>query len=388
MSRTIVLASLLVAAACTTATTPGPEDFSEAWAQGVGDYLGLATTATETTTEGVTTFEFDVKSGPKCLRGDPFRMAVRDQKSDNLMIFLQGGGACWSKFCLAIQKAPEGIPKLDVIDPARADNPFRTWNQVYLPYCDGSMFAGEADADDDGDGKLDRQQHGLRNLSAALDVAIKRFPHPKRIVLMGSSGGGFGTIPAVLLVRKLWPDPEILVVQDSGTGTGKEGDPAFLATLVSEFHVQRFFPPSCTECTTSAHLTPLLDWEMARDSKLRVAAFSSYNDSIMSSVFLKIDPDQFKKGLLEATGALHTAYPERYKRFLAAGTMHTTMLGDVSGLVGADLTAVTLPPEAMGALATIVIGTIDSTKIGDLSMASWLAAAVDNTAAWQDVLAP
>ena len=364
------------------------QGFGEVWAQGIADYLGLAKGATQATADGVTTYEFDVKSGPMCLRGDPFRMAVRDQKSDNLMIFLQGGGACWSTYCLAIQKAPAGIPKLDVLDPAKATNPFKDWNQVYLPYCDGSMFAGEADADDNGDGVLDRRQHGLRNLTAALDIGVAQFPHPKRITLMGSSGGGFGTIPGILLVRKLWPDVEILVVQDSGTGTGKEGDPAFLAELVKEFNVKRFFPPSCTDCGTSAHLTPLLNWELARDQNLRVAAFSSYNDSIMSGVFFKIDPALFKQGLLEATGALHTAYPDRYKRFLIDGTMHTTMLGDVSGLVGSDLTAVTLPPDAMTALASIVIGNIDDTKQGDVSMAAWLLAAQGNTAAWQDLLAP
>lgn len=380
---------LLTMAACASSTSPPiPQNFDEVLNQGVGDYLGLARTSTTTTADGVTTYEFAVSSGPICLRGDPFRMAVRDQKSDDLVIFLQGGGACWSTFCLAIQKAPPGIPKLDLMDPGKASNPFATWNQVYLPYCDGSMFAGDADADDDGDGKPDRLQHGLRNLSAALDVGVAQFPHPKHIVLAGSSGGGFGTIPGIILVRKLWPDVPILVVQDSGTGTGKEGDPAFLAELVKEFNVKRFFPPSCADCTTSAHLTPLLDWEMARDPNLRVAAFSSYNDSIMSGVFFKIDPALFKQGLLEATGALEAAYPDRYKRFLIDGTMHTTMLGDVSGLVGSDLTAVTLPPDAMSSLATIVIGNIDDTKIGDVSMAQWLAAAVANNAQWTDLLAP
>jgi hypothetical protein len=386
--KPLFLPILLLAAACTTPTTaPIAQDFHEALDQGVGAYLGVAKTATQTTADGVTTFEFDVKSGPICLRGDPFRMAVRDQKSDDLLIFLQGGGACWSTFCLAIQKAPSGIPKLDVLDPAKASNPFRTWNQVYLPYCDGSMFAGEADTDDDGDGKLNRQQHGLRNLSAALDVASSHFPKPKRIVLAGSSGGGFGTIPAIILVRKLWPDTPILVVQDSGTGTGKEGDPTFLAELVKQFNVQRFFPPSCTQCSTSAHLTPLLEWEMARDANLRVAAFSSYNDSIMSGVFFKIDPSLFKQGLLEATGKLHDAYPDRYKRFFISGTMHTTMLGDASGIIGNDMTAVTLPKDALAQLATLVLGNIDDTMLGKQTMAAWLKAAVDSDPTWQDLLA-
>ena len=379
---------LVLACACTTTTaveTPAP-DFSEAWSQGVADYVGQAKVASTTTDGDVTTYEFDIASGPVCLRGDPFRMSIRDQKSENLLIFLQGGGACWSNFCLAIQKAPAGIPNLNVLDPKRANNPWKDWNTVYLPYCDGSMFAGNADADDDKDGKIDRYQHGLQNLSAALDRAVAQFPHPKRIALVGSSGGGFGTIPGVLLVRKLWPDAEILMVQDSGTGKAKAGDPAFLATLVHEFKVEKFFPASCTACVGASHLTPLLDWELAHDPKLRVAAFSSYNDSIMSTVFLKIGGDAFKASLLGATDPLHTAYPDRYKRFLINGTMHTTMLGDASGIIGKDMSAVTLPKDSLADLATIVLGNIDETQIGTVTMADWLAAARDNTAAWTDLL--
>lgn len=378
---------LTAAFGCTTTAEPVDRpDFSEAWSQGVADYVGLATVSSSVTAGDVTTYEFATASGPKCLRGDPFRMSIRAKPSDDLLIFLQGGGACWSKFCLAIQKAPSGIPNLDVLDPSRADNPWKDWNVAYLPYCDGSMFAGEADWDDDGDGKLDRQQHGLRNLTAGLDVAVKQSPHPKHIALVGSSGGGFGTIPAVLLVRKLWPDAEILVVQDSGTGTGKPNDPAFLATLISEFKVQKFFPASCTACVNASHLTPLLDWEMARDSKLRVAAFSSYEDSIMAAVFMKIPPADFRSGLLEATGLLHTAYPDRYKRFFTKGSMHTTMLGDASGIIGSDMTAVTLPTESLADLAQIVLGNIQDTQIGGVTMATWLAAARDNSAEWVERL--
>ena len=46
-----------------------------------------------------------------------------------------------------------------------------------------------------------------------------------------------------------------------------------------------------------------LAWELARDANLRVAAFSSYNDSVMSGVFMKIPQEQFKKGLSTSSAA-------------------------------------------------------------------------------------
>ena len=54
------------------------------------------------------------------------------------------------------------------------------WNQVYVPYCDGSLFSSDAQVDVDADGIVDRYHHGLHNLSAALDVAKAEFPAPKR----------------------------------------------------------------------------------------------------------------------------------------------------------------------------------------------------------------
>ena len=383
----LVWAAALPACASEDAATPAQSGFAEVWDQGIADYVGLAQVTTTTLAkDGSTTYTFDPASGPMCLRGDPFKMSIRDNNSDNLLIFLQGGGACWSDFCLAILKAPAGIPTLDVLDPAKPDNPWKDWNVAYLPYCDGSMFAGDNDLDDDADGNKDRFHRGLRNVTAALDQAVAKFPAPKQIVLAGSSGGAFGTIPSVMLVRKMWPTVPILIVQDSGTGVARDGDPAFLAKLVQEFGVEQFFPASCKSCSGASHLTPLLAWVLRQDKNIRVAAFSSYNDLIMADIFLGLTPDQFKTGLLAATSLLHKEFPSRYKRFFINGKMHTTMLGDASGIIGDDLGAVTLPSDVLPKLAEIELGHIADTQIGGVTMAQWLAAARDDSAQWLDLL--
>ena len=72
-------------------------------------------------------------------------------------------------------------------------NPIADWSVVFVPYCDGSVFSGDADFDDDCDGQTDRYQRGLKNLSAGLDVTASTFPSPSRILLPGISAGGFGT---------------------------------------------------------------------------------------------------------------------------------------------------------------------------------------------------
>ena len=136
--RALAFGSLWMLVGCS------PHPFSELMDQGVGDYLGVAEVKSESREDGVDTYVFKQQSGPMCLRGTDYNVSVREKKkSDDLLIFLQGGGACWSDFCLAVETALEGIPSgLEVLDDGLAYNPVRDMSLVYVPYCDASLFAG------------------------------------------------------------------------------------------------------------------------------------------------------------------------------------------------------------------------------------------------------
>lgn len=343
-------------------------------AAGLDRKLGMAVVAQQSTDAGVTTVELDPASGPVCMRGDPFRFALRDGAAEDLLIFLQGGGACWSDFCLAVTKAPAGIPKLDALDPARTDNPWAGSDVVYLPYCDGSMFAGDVELDEDGDGKPDRFQHGLANLTAALEAARARWPAPKRITLAGSSGGSYGTFSALPLVRLLWPDVAIDVVEDSGPGLGKPGDPALVKRLLGEFGALGLVPPSCSDCLASGHLLALRRWQLQHLPNVRVASISALRDGILADVFLGVSGAAYEDALRSETDALAADFPNRYRRFFVAGRHHTALLGTPAGIIGDDLGAVEMPKDALGKLAGIVFGSLATTARDGQPLANWLAA--------------
>jgi hypothetical protein len=329
-----------------------------------------------------TTYRMEPGAGPLCMRGGPFRFAVRDLTPDRLVIFLQGGGACWSEFCLAVNAAPPGIPSVDALDRDMEANPLRDWSVLYLPYCDGSLFIGDADIDEDQDGAPDRFHRGLHNLSAALRKARALYPAPARILLVGSSAGGFGTIPATILVRASWPTAHIDVFNDSGVGVAKPGEPEFIRGLLDEFNATRFIPDTCPDCVTSGHITPLVEWTLARDADIRIAVFSSFYDSIIADVFLKLAPAAFRDALLSETDRVHAAYPDRYRRFFVDGVTHTAMLGDPTGIIGSDLGAIELPPNSGDLLTKVKIGGLDLTTSGDTLVGDWLKAFVTDDPAW------
>ncbi len=317
---------------------PPPEavPYQEIYDQGITRYLGEYTPMTSESDGGIVQHTFGTGDGPQCLAGGEYTMATRDAGSENLVIFLQGGGACWSEFCQATPAAAPGIPEVGILDQTREDNPVRDWDLAYFPYCDGGLHASDADRDVDldGDGNVELQR-GLRNLSAALDVAVNTFPSPKRILLTGESAGGFGTIFATPLVRYLYPDVRIDVVNDSGVGVARPDQPEFLQMLLEEWNMGAFLPESCPDCLDDdGHLTKFLAWTLDEDPTLKRGMLSYNRDFTIGTFFLMIGPDAFEEALYEEMAQLNEAHPERNKSWIPAGVGHTFLRAEPDQTAG------------------------------------------------------
>jgi hypothetical protein len=337
---------------------PAPNPFAEVIEQGLGDHLGTVDPS-EVIEDGATThYLFDPADGPMCLRGGDYWMSVREgtHVAADLVIYLQGGGACWSELCNAFESlGSPAVPESGLLNPTLPVNTFSSWNQVYLPYCDGSLFAGDVDIDDDDDGTIDRFHHGLINLSAGLDVAHDRFPDVERIVLAGASAGSYGVHFSNMLVRTLWPDAEIIVVADCGVGIGKPGDFEFIPSLLEEWNIQYAVPESCPDCVTD-HITNLANWQLEQDPRMRFAAVAAYNDAVIGGVFLGLGAGEYQAAVETELGKLATAHPDRYHRFFFDSSLHTTIVTD--SVAGGGLPGLT--------------ATYDTTLVGGTSVANWL----------------
>lgn len=364
----------------------GSNPFGELFEQGLDRYVGVFEPSNQPqAVEGVKTFEFAVPAdpaaeprGPLCLRGSQFTVDTREGDSDALVIFLQGGGACWDDFCSAIEET-NSISESGILNPDLPGNPVADWDTVYVPYCDGSLFAGDVDRmlpasvlGGPGGAPSMGYQRGLQNLSAALDIAVAEFPSPSRILLTGVSGGAFGTITALPLVRFHYPDTEVLVFNDSGVGVAKDGDPEFLEeTLLAGWNASSLIPASCVDCTSNGHVTRFIEWQLAADESFTMSALSFSRDSVISSFFLMIDPADFTASLLAETGRTTSAFPDRYKRFIPVGSAHTTLLRETSD----------------GGGQPIEIGSLE-TEIEGVSVLDWLTAMIDGSEGWDDLVDP
>ena len=294
--------------------------FQELYDQGIDKYLGTIMPISSQQVGRATEHIFDSKNGPVCYTGNQFSMFTRDGSSNNLLIFLQGGGLCGPMACAAIENSIPLLP-FGILNPNDSNSPTFGYDLGYLPYCDGSLWMGDNDVDSDGDGENDRSFRGLQNLSASLDVVARSYPNPGKIVLAGNSAGGFGVHAALPLVRKLYPNTTIELINDSGIAILP---PGALDRLYTYWNASAFLPASCTDCVgTNGNLTNYYLYQLAQDENVRMGFISATQDSTMS---LALGGDAFESELRTLVATLNTNYPNRFNGLVPEGNEHTFLM--------------------------------------------------------------
>lgn len=311
---------------------------------GVDKYLGQFTPAASTDVgDGWTkhTFDPDGGNGPICIAGTPFSVFTREGNPSRLLIFEQGGGACWQDFynCNVLAEAQEPpAPPVGIWDFNSKDNPFADYSIVYMPYCDGSVFSGDNTVFDPAFGAaigvpeaVFRFHRGLRNQSAGMDAARAVFPNASRITVAGSSAGGVGAAGfAPFLVRMLYGNQvKLTVFNDAGPITTNPDAIADIEARRDDWQVGDFYPASCDECGDDIgdDSTAIIKWRLDNDSTIREAFYETDADQT-NRFFLDLffDPAGFRNLIVTKHGELHDAHPDRYKRFIVAGdTSHTAL---------------------------------------------------------------
>jgi Pectinacetylesterase len=161
-----------------------------------------------------------------CARGTPYAFWVRGGKTGRLLIFFQGGGGCWDAQTCGIgstwfddQVGEQDSParQIGIFDLANAENPFRDWNILYVPYCTGDVHAGDRTVSYRGpDGTVVVIQHrGAVNTRAALQWMAQRLRTPERIFVSGCSAGSIASIVHTPTVREFYPTQPLVQLGDS-----------------------------------------------------------------------------------------------------------------------------------------------------------------------------
>ena len=175
----------------------------------------------------------------KCRDGSAAGIAVNlNSASQKLMIFLEGGGACFDAQTCSSNPPKVGnkMPNaVGVFDRAKMENPVRDWNFAYVPYCSGDVHMGEAE-DVTVAGVTGPQQFlGRRNLQAFLNRLVPTFAKAEQVLLTGVSAGGFGASANNEFVQWAFGSVPVTMIDDSGPAFSNMFLPKCLTDLYRKY---------------------------------------------------------------------------------------------------------------------------------------------------------
>lgn len=168
-----------------------------------------------------------------------FTFLVKKGASKNLLVYFQGGGACWDSLnCLYFHTYREEVPLIQmfhdttgrgIFDHEHPENMFKDWSFVYIPYCTGDIHWGANDmeyqaideyldflAEDDNSFTI--KHRGFVNFQVVLKWIEDNFRKPSKIFVTGSSAGSYGAIMGFPYIKEAFPRAHVSVLGDAGNG--------------------------------------------------------------------------------------------------------------------------------------------------------------------------
>lgn len=158
-----------------------------------------------------------------CRDGSPSGVAINLGTTDKVMIYLEGGSACFNEQSCTYSAAQ--VPDTSVLgssvavhgifDRAHPDNPVRDWNFVYVPYCSGDLQVGDnASAYVPGVGA--QTFVGRANMEKFLRRIVPTFRDASDVLLTGASAGGWSALLNSVLYQRAFPNVRVKLLDDSG----------------------------------------------------------------------------------------------------------------------------------------------------------------------------
>lgn len=141
--------------------------------------------------------------------------------SDKVMIYLQGGGACFNTLTCSQNPASFGpgnlgSPSSGIFDRSDAQNPVKDYSMVFVPYCTGDVHAGNAPNKTLATVVGAQQFVGYANITAYLHRLVPTFAGASQVLLTGESAGGFGAAANFEHVQRAFGAIPVTLIDDSG----------------------------------------------------------------------------------------------------------------------------------------------------------------------------
>lgn len=169
--------------------------------------------------------------GAVCANGEPYAFFVRPADPGKLLIYFQGGGACWDRttcglygpYDRTVGEAGEELGASGIADFEDPRNPVADYTTVVVAYCSADVHTGSRTVTFDGDTPLTIRFHGYDNATAVLDWTQGNYPDAERVFVAGTSAGSYGALFNAPRIFDAWPNAARWVLGDAGVGVTPAG---------------------------------------------------------------------------------------------------------------------------------------------------------------------
>ena len=161
-----------------------------------------------------------------CSDGSEYSYWIREGDPSNVMLFFDGGGACFSAETCDPNGSPTYSIQADDNPNAAAngvfaldhpENPVADWTMIFMPYCTGDVHLGTNAGHDYGDGIIINHTGYLNGLKGFEEV-VDTYGTADKILVTGSSAGGIPVPLFAGLLADALPEAEILGLPDASGG--------------------------------------------------------------------------------------------------------------------------------------------------------------------------
>ncbi|WP_412061014.1 pectin acetylesterase-family hydrolase [Rubrivirga sp. IMCC45206] len=283
--------------------------------------------------------------GSVCRDGSATGIGVRLQEgADDLVIYLEGGGACFNGATCATNPSTFGeaqfTSRIGQVGDAGlfrtgADNPVGAYNMVYVPYCTGDLHGGSFPNNTLIDAQfgtsLGAQQFvGHQNVERALDLLADGLPTPGQVVLTGASAGGFGTLLNFDEVASTFTQSDLVLVDDSGPLFFADNvfSPQLAAQVTGLYNLSAAIPGGAALFAPDA-LPGVYNYYATQYPTATFGLASSLGDDTIQTFFgvgqapgNVITDEEYAAGLRDVRGRLDA----RWGTYFVEGDAHTILL--------------------------------------------------------------
>lgn len=170
------------------------------------------------------------RPGTGCAFDSTFAFRVRPGLPDKVLIFLNGGGACWRAqdcdpkgrpaFTTDADSANDPSVRTGIFDVRNPENPVADYTMVFISYCSGDMHLGtrEVDYEVKGAGGTTRsfavRHGGAANVESALDWVYNNIRSPRLIFVAGMSTGAVASPVYASKIARHYPRARVVQLGD------------------------------------------------------------------------------------------------------------------------------------------------------------------------------